>query len=41
MARKRKSLDQSQELPVHSADLQVAFWAFLQHIRTKHLSQAL
>jgi hypothetical protein len=41
MATKKKSTEPSAELPVHAADLQVSFWAFLQQIRNKHLSQAL
>jgi hypothetical protein len=40
MARK-KDADLADELPVHEADLQVSFWAFLQQIRNKYLAQAL
>jgi hypothetical protein len=32
---------QLEVLPVHSAHLQVDFWAFLQQIRCRHLSRAL
>jgi hypothetical protein len=41
MARKHKAVEAAEGLPVHTADLQVSFWAFLQQIRNKHLSQAL
>jgi XcyI restriction endonuclease len=41
MPNKRRARGQSAELPVHPADLQIDFWAFLQQIRGRYLSQAL
>src|SRR5437870_4989302 len=41
MVKIRNSAEAPEDLPVHAADLQVGFWAFLQQIRNKHLSQAL
>jgi hypothetical protein len=41
MSKKQARSTSPAELPVHAADLQISFWAFLQQIRTKHLAEAL
>lgn len=41
MPKKPKTPGRPDALPVHAADLQVEFWAFLQLIRGRHLSPAL
>jgi hypothetical protein len=41
MARTQESAGTFPEFPVHTAEFQIGFWAFLEQIRNRHLSQAL
>jgi hypothetical protein len=41
MAKRGKTTEQGRELAVHSAELQIDFWATLQQLRSRYLSQGL